>query len=51
MSPVILGVDPGSRSTGFGVVQGEGNQVRHLASGSINPGSRPAVGIPSLSDF
>ena len=43
MSPVILGVDPGSRYTGFGVVQGEGNQILHLASGSINPGSRPPL--------
>ncbi len=43
MSPVILGVDPGSRHTGFGVLQGEGNQVLHLASGSINPGSRPPL--------
>ena len=43
MSPVILGVDPGSRYTGFGVVQGEGNQLLHLASGSINPGSRPPL--------
>ncbi|PIU54118.1 MAG: crossover junction endodeoxyribonuclease RuvC, partial [Deltaproteobacteria bacterium CG07_land_8_20_14_0_80_60_11] len=40
MSPVILGVDPGSRHTGFGVVRGEGNQILHLASGSINPGAR-----------
>ncbi len=42
MSAVILGVDPGSRHTGFGVFQGEGDRLRHLASGSINPGaSRP----------
>ena len=43
MSPVILGVDPGSRHTGFGVLQGEGNQLLHLASGSINAGSRPPL--------
>lgn len=40
MSPVILGVDPGSRHTGFGVIQGEGDQLRHLASGSIKAGAR-----------
>jgi crossover junction endodeoxyribonuclease RuvC len=40
VSPVILGVDPGSRHTGFGVLQGEGNQLLHLVSGSINAGSR-----------
>ena len=43
MSPIILGVDPGSRHTGFGVVRGEGSQLLHLASGSINPGSRPPL--------
>jgi crossover junction endodeoxyribonuclease RuvC len=43
VSPVILGVDPGSRYTGFGVLQGEGNQLLHLASGSINAGSRPPL--------
>jgi crossover junction endodeoxyribonuclease RuvC len=43
VSPVILGVDPGSRHTGFGVFQGEGNQLLHLASGSIKAGSRPPL--------
>jgi crossover junction endodeoxyribonuclease RuvC len=43
VSPVILGVDPGSRFTGYGVIQGEGNQLLHLASGSINAGSRPPL--------
>ena len=40
MRRVILGVDPGSRHTGFGVLQGEGQQFLHLASGHINAGSR-----------
>ena len=43
MSPIILGVDPGSRHTGFGVFQGEGNQLLHLTSGSIKAGSRPPL--------
>jgi crossover junction endodeoxyribonuclease RuvC len=43
VSAVILGVDPGSRHTGFGVLRGEGDQLRHLASGSINAGSRPPL--------
>jgi crossover junction endodeoxyribonuclease RuvC len=38
VSAVILGVDPGSRHTGYGVLLGEGQRLRHLASGSINPG-------------
>jgi len=37
---VILGVDPGSRHTGFGVFQGEGDRLLHLASGSIKAGSQ-----------
>lgn len=43
MSSVILGVDPGSRHTGFGVLRGEGDQLLHLASGSINAGSWPPL--------
>ena len=44
MSAVILGIDPGSRYTGFGVFRGEGDQVLHLASGSIKAGSKPPLG-------
>ncbi|MGB7913583.1 MAG: crossover junction endodeoxyribonuclease RuvC [Desulfobaccales bacterium] len=40
MKAVILGVDPGSRHTGFGVFQGEGDRLLHLASGSIKAGSQ-----------
>ncbi len=39
MSPVILGVDPGSRHTGFGVFQSQGDRLVHLASGSIKAGA------------
>ncbi|MGD9842142.1 MAG: crossover junction endodeoxyribonuclease RuvC [Steroidobacteraceae bacterium] len=31
----ILGLDPGSRITGFAVLDCEANQIRHVASGSI----------------
>lgn len=31
----ILGVDPGSRFTGWGVIEQEGSQIKHLASGRI----------------
>jgi crossover junction endodeoxyribonuclease RuvC len=43
VSQVILGVDPGSRHTGFGVIQGEGEHLLHLASGHIHAGSRPVL--------
>ncbi len=31
----VLGIDPGSRFTGFGVVEKEGNRLRHVAHGVI----------------
>ncbi len=36
---VVLGIDPGSRHTGFGVIRGENGQPRHLAHGQIAPKS------------
>jgi len=33
----VLGLDPGSRRTGFGVVEGSGNQFRALAHGTLAP--------------
>lgn len=35
----ILGVDPGSRITGYGVIAVEGNHHRYLASGCIRAGT------------
>ena len=43
MNQVILGVDPGSRDTGFGIIHEEGENLLHLASGRIHAGSRPAL--------
>jgi len=37
---IVLGVDPGSRHTGFGVIRGERGQLTHLAHGQIAPGGR-----------
>ena len=31
----ILGIDPGSRKTGYGLIEHSGNRTRHLASGFI----------------
>lgn len=33
---IILGVDPGSRLTGYGIIRQQGNQLSYLASGCIN---------------
>ncbi len=42
---VIIGIDPGSRITGYGLIRIEGSQIFHLDSGCIrvtadNPGTR-----------
>ncbi|VAV87479.1 Crossover junction endodeoxyribonuclease RuvC [hydrothermal vent metagenome] len=33
----ILGIDPGLRHTGWGVIEMNGNKLRHLCSGVISP--------------
>jgi len=33
----VLGVDPGSNATGFGVIEREGGQVRHVRHGILRP--------------
>ena len=33
--PLILGIDPGSRTTGFGVIESDGNRHRYIASGCV----------------
>lgn len=37
-----IGIDPGSRNTGYGVVEGDGSRLCHVASGTIRiPGTLP----------
>ena len=38
---IILGIDPGSRAMGLGLVRLEGGRVRYLAHGVIRPPSGP----------
>jgi crossover junction endodeoxyribonuclease RuvC len=40
---VVLGVDPGSRHAGFGVLEEQGQHFFHLASGGITTGSRNSL--------
>ena len=35
----VLGIDPGSRITGFGVVEEQGRDLRTLACGVVKPGA------------
>ena len=37
----ILGIDPGSRYTGYGVIESDGHNSRHIASGRICLGDKP----------
>ncbi len=36
MTPLVLGIDPGSRTTGYGLVAAAADGWRHVASGYIN---------------
>ncbi|MBT8130959.1 MAG: crossover junction endodeoxyribonuclease RuvC [Gammaproteobacteria bacterium] len=36
-----MGIDPGSRITGFGVIEVAGDQMTYLASGCIRTGAKP----------
>ena len=39
MSPIrIIGIDPGSRSTGYGIVDTDGIRLTHVASGFVKSG-------------
>ena len=41
---VILGIDPGSRKTGFGVIRVERNQAQYVSSGTIHLPVKEALG-------
>jgi crossover junction endodeoxyribonuclease RuvC len=41
----ILGIDPGLRITGWGVVESEGNRLRHIADGIVLTDSE--AGVPA----
>ena len=36
---IILGIDPGLRTTGFGLIEKQGNKLRYIASGTIKTGA------------
>ncbi len=39
----VLGIDPGSRTTGYGVVEMRGNRLGHVAHGTISGGRGEAL--------
>ncbi|RZT94963.1 crossover junction endodeoxyribonuclease RuvC [Rivibacter subsaxonicus] len=42
----ILGIDPGLRTTGFGVIEIEGSALRYVASGTIKTDALPNGDLP-----
>jgi crossover junction endodeoxyribonuclease RuvC len=40
---IILGIDPGLRTTGFGVIEKHGSKLRYIASGTIKSGLEGAL--------
>ena len=44
----ILGIDPGSRVTGFGVIDSDGRRNRHVASGCIRLDGEVAVRLGDI---
>lgn len=43
----ILGIDPGLRTTGFGVVEAEGGRLHYVASGTITTGAVDIGQLPA----
>jgi len=43
----ILGIDPGLRTTGFGVVEKDGQQLRYIASGTIRTDKQVQGDLPA----
>jgi crossover junction endodeoxyribonuclease RuvC len=40
---IILGIDPGLRTTGFGVIEKHGSKLRYIASGTVKTASEGAL--------
>jgi crossover junction endodeoxyribonuclease RuvC len=43
----ILGIDPGLRTTGFGVIEAEGARLHYVASGTIKTESSASLALPA----
>ena len=41
----ILGIDPGSRVTGYGIIEAQGNRLRHLDNGIIATNSSDPLAV------
>ena len=43
VDPIVLGIDPGSHNTGYGLVTQEGSRLIHLQSGTIQAPSKASL--------
>ncbi|MDI9329768.1 MAG: crossover junction endodeoxyribonuclease RuvC [Alphaproteobacteria bacterium] len=43
----VLGIDPGLRLTGFGLIEAQGQQLSYLASGTISTADAPTNDLPA----
>ena len=41
----ILGIDPGSRITGYGVIEKQGNRLIHIDNGAIYTNSKDSLAV------
>src|SRR5476649_1401441 len=41
----ILGIDPGLRRTGWGLIESDGNRLIYVACGSVETSERAALGV------
>lgn len=39
----VMGIDPGLRHTGWGVIEAEGNRLSHIANGVVAPDTSPDI--------
>ena len=45
----VLGIDPGTRVLGFGVIEQRGNELRAVTHGTVNP--RPSLSLAERLDL
>lgn len=45
---IILGIDPGSRATGYGLIRMEGNRLHHIDNGVIRPPDKTDLALRLL---
>ena len=41
----ILGIDPGLKRTGWGLIESQGNRLIHVACGSLETSERDSLGV------